>query len=102
MATAEYRHYTDWNLWQIFDVGFATFADVGHSWGGDRSAMLSAELQDKAGIDDKILLGVGVGIRLLSSHSSRGTMIHLDLARPISDNSDLRSWQWRATAKRRF
>lgn len=102
VATVEYRHYTDWNLWQIFDVGFATFADAGRSWGGDRSAMLSAKLQDKAGVDDKILLGLGVGIRLLSSHSSRGTMIHLDLAHPISDNSDVRSLQLRATAKRRF
>lgn len=101
VATAEYRHYTDWNLWQIFDVGFAAFGDAGRSWGG-RSADDLAVLNGKAGIDDEILFGLGVGIRLLSSHSSRGTMIHLDLTRPISDNPDLGSWQWRMTAKRRF
>lgn len=102
VATAEYRHYTDWNLWQIFDVGFAAFTDVGRSWGASNNINLTERLNGRADMDDKILFGVGVGIRLLSSHSSRGTMIHLDLTRPITDNPDIRSWQWRATAKRRF
>lgn len=102
VATAEYRHYTDWNLWQFFDVGFATFADIGRSWGGTTAAEARQQLGNQAGLDDKILLGFGVGLRLLSSHSSRGTMIHLDLTRPVSDNPDIGNWQWRATAKRRF
>lgn len=102
VATAEYRHYTDWNLWQIFDVGFAAFTDVGRSWGASTRFDGTAPIQGKAGVDDKVLFGVGVGIRLLSSHSSRGTMVHLDLTRPITDNPDISNWQWRATAKRRF
>ena len=100
VATAEYRHYTDWNLWQIFDVGFAAFTDVGRSWGG--SAQQPQALPPQTTLDDKVLLGVGIGIRLLSSHSSRGTMIHIDLTRPVTDNPDISSWQWRATARRRF
>lgn len=102
VASAEYRHYTDWNLWQIFDVGFAAFTDAGRSWGGHYAKPQSITPHAKAGIDDKVLFGLGVGIRLLSSHSSRGTMIHLDLTRPITDNPDISNWQWRATAKRRF
>lgn len=102
VATAEYRHYTDWNLWQIFDVGFAAFTDVGRSWGANTRFDETSPLQSRADVDDKVLLGVGVGIRLLSSHSSRGTMVHLDLTRPVTDNPDISSWQWRATAKRRF
>lgn len=102
VATAEYRHYTDWNLWQIFDVGFAAFTDVGRSWGANTRFDDTSSLHSRANVDDKILFGVGVGIRLLSSHSSRGTMVHLDLTRPVTDNPDISSWQWRATAKRRF
>lgn len=102
VATAEYRHYTDWNLWQIFDVGFAAFTDVGRSWGTANRFEQAQTLNGNAGIDDKILFGVGVGIRLLSSHSSRGTMVHLDLTRPITENPEISNWQWRATAKRRF
>ncbi len=102
VATAEYRHYTDWNLWQIFDVGFAAFTDVGRSWGATDAFTEAPELATKAELDDKVLVGVGVGLRLLSSHSSRGTMVHLDLTRPFTDNPDISSWQWRVTAKRRF
>ncbi|KKO46422.1 hypothetical protein WG68_05555 [Arsukibacterium ikkense] len=94
VATAEYRYYTDWNILHIFDVGFAGFADAGRSWG--------AEQRGENEIDDSILYGVGVGIRLLSTHSSRGTMVHIDLTRPVSDNPELGNWQWRVTAKRRF
>ncbi|MDP5035481.1 MAG: BamA/TamA family outer membrane protein [Alishewanella sp.] len=99
IATAEYRRYTDWNLWRIFDVGFAAFTDIGRSWGDSEQFK---DLMAQPDIDDKVLFGVGVGVRLLSSHSSRGTMVHLDLTRPFSDNPDINNWQWRATAKRRF
>ncbi|MBM34146.1 MULTISPECIES: BamA/TamA family outer membrane protein [unclassified Arsukibacterium] len=94
VATTEYRYYTDWNILQIFDVGFAGFADAGRSWGADQ--------RGENDIDDSILYGVGVGIRLLSTHSSRGTMVHIDLTRPVTDNPELGNWQWRITAKRRF
>lgn len=94
VATAEYRYYTDWNILRIFDVGFAGFADAGRSWG--------AEQRGENEIDDSILYGVGVGVRLLSTHSSRGTMVHIDLTRPVTDNPELGNWQWRITAKRRF
>ena len=94
VATTEYRYYTDWNILQIFDVGFAGFADAGRSWGADQ--------RGENDIDDSILYGVGVGIRLLSTHSSRGTMVHIDLTRPVTDNPELGNWQWRITAKRCF
>lgn len=94
VATAEYRYYTDWNILHIFDVGFAGFADAGRSWG--------AEQDFASNTDDDVLFGVGAGVRLLSTHSSRGTMIHIDLTHPFSDNAELDDWQWRITAKKRF
>ena len=94
VATAEYRYFTDWSILQLLDVGFASFVDAGRSWG--------AEQDFDSNIDDGVLFGVGGGIRLLSSHSSRGTMIHIDLTHPFSDNPELDAWQWRVTAKKRF
>src|SRR5690606_10106735 len=94
VATAEYRYFTDWSILQLLDVGFASFVDAGRSWG--------AEQDFDSNIDDGVLFGVGGGIRLLSSHSSRGTMIHIDLTHPFSDNPELDAWQWRFTAKKRF
>lgn len=94
VATAEYRYFTDWSILQLLDVGFASFVDAGRSWG--------AEQDFDSNIDDGVLFGVGGGIRLLSSHSSRGTMIHIDLTHPFSDNPELDNWQWRVTAKKRF
>ena len=94
VATAEYRYFTDWSILQLLDVGFAGFADAGRSWG--------AEQDFNSNIDDEVLIGIGGGIRLLSSHSSRGTMIHIDLTHPFSNNPSLDDWQWRVTAKKRF
>ena len=94
VATAEYRYFTDWSIWQLLDVGFAGFADAGRSWG--------AEQDFASSVDDGVLFGVGGGIRLLSNNSSRGTMIHIDLTHPFSNNPDLDEWQWRVTAKKRF
>ncbi|MGP9802956.1 BamA/TamA family outer membrane protein [Rheinheimera sp. NSM] len=94
VATAEYRYFTDWSILQLLDVGFAGFADAGRSWG--------AEQGFNSNIDDGVLFGVGGGVRLLSSHSSRGTMIHIDLTHPFSSNPELDKWQWRITAKKRF
>ncbi|MDX3773481.1 BamA/TamA family outer membrane protein [Chromatiaceae bacterium AAb-1] len=94
IATAEYRYYTKWSILQLLDVAFAGFADAGRSWG--------AEQEFSSPVDDKILFGIGTGVRLLSTHSSRGIMIHLDVAHPISNNPELDTLQWRVTAKHRF
>lgn len=94
VATAEYRYYTDWSILQLLDVAFAGFTDAGRSWG--------AEQKFTGENEEKILFGIGAGIRLLSTHSSRGTMIHLDMAHPLSSNEQLDTLQFRVTAKHHF
>lgn len=94
ITTAEYRYYTKWSILQLVDVAFAGFADAGRSWGAAQSFHSQT--------DDKILFGIGGGIRLLSTHSSRGTMVHIDVAHPLSNNPDLKTLQWRVTAKQHF
>lgn len=94
LATAEYRYYSTLSIAQIFDVGYATFADMGRTWGDNPN------LPGSSG--DKTLYGIGAGVRLLSSHSSRGTMIHIDLTKAYGGDSDLSGIEWRILAKQSF
>lgn len=94
LATAEYRYYSTLSIAQIFDVGYAAFADWGRTWGSN-----PALPEDSAG---QSLYGIGLGVRLLSSHSSRGTMIHIDLTKALHDQGELSGLEWRILAKRRF
>jgi len=48
------------------------------------------------------LHGYGVGMRLFPSHSSRGSMISIDLAYPITDNPEIAGWNLRLIAKKPF
>ncbi|MBU1621286.1 MAG: BamA/TamA family outer membrane protein [Gammaproteobacteria bacterium] len=94
LATMEYRYYSSLSIAQIFDVGYATFADVGRTWGDN------PDLPGSSG--DQTLYGIGAGIRLLSSHSSRGTMIHIDLTKAYGGDDDLSGVEWRILAKQSF
>ncbi|MDP5142768.1 BamA/TamA family outer membrane protein [Rheinheimera baltica] len=94
MLSAEYRRYTDWSLWQLLDVAFAGYIDAGKVWQSDE--------QDTNTLDSSTLVGIGAGIRLLSNHSSRGTMIHLDLTRALTDNDNLSGVEVRITATKSF
>lgn len=94
VITAEYRHYTDWSLWQLLDVAFAGYVDAGKIW--------QTKEQDANTSSGGTLVGIGAGVRLLSSHSSRGTMIHIDLTKALSDNHNLSSTEIRITANQSF
>ncbi|QBL10407.1 hypothetical protein E0Z06_13155 [Rheinheimera sp. D18] len=94
VITAEYRHYTGWSLWQLLDVAFAGYLDAGKIW--------QTKEQDANTSTGGTLVGIGAGVRLLSSHSSRGTMIHIDLTKALSDNNNLSSTEIRITANQSF
>jgi outer membrane protein assembly factor BamA len=94
VITAEYRHFTDWSLWQLLDVAFAGYVDAGKIW--------QTQEQDANTSSGGTLVGVGAGIRLLSNHSSRGTMIHMDITKALTDNANLSSAEVRLTATRSF
>lgn len=94
IASLEYRYITHWHVYQLLDVALAGFVDAGRAWDNP---------QRPAGPDDtQNLAGYGLGIRLLPSHSSRGSVISIDLAKPVSDNPELAGWRWRLIAKRPF
>ncbi len=94
VITTEYRHFTDWSLWQLLDVAFAGYIDAGKIW--------QTQQQDAHTSSGGTLVGVGAGIRLLSNHSSRGTMIHMDITKALTDNTNLGAVEVRITATRSF
>ncbi|HEX6851463.1 MAG TPA: POTRA domain-containing protein [Candidatus Polarisedimenticolaceae bacterium] len=69
LVTVEQRFYTDWHVLKLLYVGAAVFADVGRAWYAGR--------QD---LDRPWLKDVGVGLRVGSSRSAKGAMVHIDLS----------------------
>ncbi|MGI5308147.1 BamA/TamA family outer membrane protein [Rheinheimera sp. WS51] len=92
--TVEYRRYTDWSLWQLLDVAFVSYLDVGKVWADKQPQVTNTS--------SSTLVGVGGGLRLLSSHSSRGAMIHIDITKALTDNENLNGVEFRLMASRSF
>ncbi len=87
----EQRFYTDWELFKLIHVGAAIFFDAGRAW-------YDSGLQ--AGRDQGLLKDLGLGLRLSSSRSSDGQMVHLDVAFPLDGDTD--KVQWLVTSKKSF
>lgn len=83
--STELRHYPNWNPWHLLHFGVLLFSDYGAAW-------------QAGGAGPKWLWDVGAGIRLGSTRSSSGKVLHLDFALPDGKGSP----QWTATAKMQF
>jgi hemolysin activation/secretion protein len=92
LLTLEQRYYTDWYPFHLFYVGAAAFFDVGRTWGTDVTGAESAGW----------LRDVGIGLRLGSSRSSFGNVIHIDLAFPLDGGDDIDDVQLLVETKARF
>jgi hypothetical protein len=79
LLTLEQRYYTDWYPFRLFRVAGAAFFDMGRTWGTDVTGETSLGL----------LKDVGIGIRLGSSRSAFGNVIHVDLAFPLDGGNDI-------------
>lgn len=93
IASSEYRYITPWHVYQLFDVALAAFVDAGRAWDNP---------DQQIELDDGRLYGYGIGLRLLPSHASRGSIISIDLSKPVTDNPELSGWRWRFIAKKEF
>lgn len=90
LLTVEQRFYSERHLLRLFRVGGAVFFDVGRAW---------------AGPDDdrnRFLRDVGVGLRLGSSRSSHGAMVHVDLAVPLDGGAEIHRVQILVTTRDTF
>ena len=92
LLTLEQRYYTKWYPFRLFHVGAAAFFDMGRTWGTDVTGLESSGL----------LKDVGVGLRLGSSRSSFGNVVHIDLAFPLDGDDDMDSVQLLVQTKRSF
>jgi outer membrane protein assembly factor BamA len=89
LFTAEQRFFTDFYPFQLVHVGGAVFFDAGRTWGGGASQL-------------GLLRDVGLGLRLSSSRSGLGNVIHFDLAFPLDGDPSIKSTQWLVTTKATF
>lgn len=90
--TIEQRYFTDYYLWRLFRVGGAVFFDAGRVWGDNPFG----------GENLGLLRDVGFGLRLASTRSSIGKMIHLDFAFPLDGDPSIESFQVLLEGKRSF
>ncbi len=89
LVTLEQRFFTGFYPFRLFWVGAAVFFDAGRVWTDERS--LSPGLG--------WLKDVGVGLRLSSSRSGFGTVVHFDVAFPLDGDRSIRSVQYLVTTK---
>lgn len=92
LLTLEQRIYTKHYLFRLFNVGGAMFFDMGRTWGrGNAGGASQGWLKD-----------IGVGVRLGSSRSAFGNVIHIDLAMPLDGGDDIDDLQLLVGTKRSF
>jgi hypothetical protein len=84
LLIVEQRLFTDRHLLRLAYLGGAVFVDAGRSWFAGRGD----------GSPQGWLRDVGVGLRLHSSRSGLGTMLHLDVAVPLDRDGGIESVQW--------
>ncbi|GGQ01565.1 ShlB/FhaC/HecB family hemolysin secretion/activation protein [Shewanella ulleungensis] len=92
LFTSEIRYYPNINLYQLAELGWALFADIGQASGGPD------ELNEVSGP----IGSVGIGARLYSSKSSYGNVAHIDIAMPMTSGEDTNEWEFRFQVKEHF
>ena len=92
LFTVEQRYFTDWYPFRLLRVGGAVFFDAGRTWGQPPLAA--------PGLG--ILTDAGFGLRLGSSRSGLGNIIHVDLAFPFNGDSSISRVQFLVQTESRF
>ncbi len=92
LLTLEQRYYTKWYPFRLFHIAGAAFFDMGRTWGRDVTGEESLGL----------LKDVGIGLRLGSSRSAFGNVVHIDLAFPLDGTDDIDKVQLVVETKAQF
>ncbi|HWM90952.1 MAG TPA: hypothetical protein VN493_09310 [Thermoanaerobaculia bacterium] len=91
LVQLEQRVFSNRELFHLLHLGGAVFFDAGRSW-----------FKDGSFGDQPMLTDVGIGLRLGSSRSSSGAMVHLDLAYPLDRREGIDSLQWLVSTSESF
>ena len=78
VLSIEERRFTNFHLFNLVRLGWALFADIGRAW---RPGVDS-------GLADDYLADVGFGLRLSSTKGDAGKIVHIDIARPLTNKDD--------------
>jgi outer membrane protein assembly factor BamA len=90
LLTLEQRFYSDREIFHLARLGAAVFFDAGQAWFVDTLTLQERALRQ----DRKVLKDIGLGLRIASSRSSRGGVLHLDVAFPLDGGRNLQRVQW--------
>lgn len=90
LATLERRYYSDWHWFNLVRVGAVAFLEAGKAWDGPGNH------------DNAVLANFGIGLRLSSSKVRVGSVVHLDIATPLTERDGIDDYQVLVKAKRYF
>jgi outer membrane protein assembly factor BamA len=93
LVTVEQRFFTRYSLWKLADVGAAVFFDMGKAFGDP----LLGPSEDFG-----LLKDVGFGLRLGSTRSALGNILHIDVAFPLDGPKSVDQVQFLVQTKRSF
>lgn len=71
----ERRHFYDIHPFNLFRVGSVLFIEAGKVW----------DIEDRFEQSDKVLVDLGMGLRVSSSKSRPGNVIHVNIAVPLNE-----------------
>jgi surface antigen-like variable number repeat protein len=91
LATVEQRFFGDKEYFHLARLGAALFFDAGRAWFAREGAL-----------SEEVLRDVGVGLRIGSSRSADGAVVHLDLAYPLDGDPSIEKVQWLVLTTDRF
>jgi hypothetical protein len=92
VMNTELRYYPHISIYKLFDVGAVAFIDVGKSTG---ASILTNN-------DNGLMKSIGVGARFYSNRASDQNVVHVDLARPMSQDDAVNQWELRIEVQHQF
>jgi hypothetical protein len=98
LVSLEQRFYGSHEYFHLVTLGAAAFFDAGRAW----FVEAPPSFLQLAGVQRQLLKDVGVGLRLGSSRSATGQVVHLDLAYPLDRNGSIKTLQYLVTTSQTF
>lgn len=92
LINLEQRYYFKTHLFNLFRFGAVAFFDIGKTW--QEQGVIRAH--------PRLLRSAGIGLRINSSKTSIGRIIHMDLAYPLDEKDQVDPYQWTIKAEGTF
>ncbi|MBV8199842.1 MAG: hypothetical protein JOZ15_04385 [Acidobacteria bacterium] len=97
LVSLEQRFYGTREYFKLVNLGAAVFFDAGRAWFVEPPPSFL-----QLGTQRQLLKDVGAGLRLGSSRSARGAVVHLDVAYPLDRNRSIKALQYLVTTSETF